>query len=482
MRWAVSFALIALAQAQPAVRKPPKLPHAVQQVVDLAMTAPAEFAADAILRLLASRSIADADARREYAELAFRLAARSARPYRSRLLVGIAADTDAGYRAGAAQLGLDALSLETRAVTAALEIDPKLARELFAQIRRDPLEPLTCKAQLIPDLSAYYELVPRMAQLLKAAERQRGEQAAFFQVQIEHITSHSELAPAAQAIASVPWTSSEFEVVAGAFLSRMQLLKPDDRAFAASLHSINDAIAALQASARQNHANPVHIAQDYRAYLVTNFKAPRCTDDSAGRLRQVFGDTDEVFGPAIRGELAALTPEETRAVKVESGAEQQPLWQSEASKRIFAQCLSLRRGHDGITLSAEARATREWKRELSDLLSALRDWGATSEENETIYFREKAVVFQALIELAPGGEEREHVVAAYIDFLKSSGIQQNDPVEWYSQARSTLQRLRPTQPSKAARLEAMYSASGNAILRLEAALDALAPDYSLFQK
>ncbi|HEX4593285.1 MAG TPA: hypothetical protein VH157_03370, partial [Bryobacteraceae bacterium] len=64
------FAGALLSQAQ-------KLPEPYQSIVELAHSAPPEFAADALLRVVESGKIADRNTKRDLAEQAFRLAASS---------------------------------------------------------------------------------------------------------------------------------------------------------------------------------------------------------------------------------------------------------------------------------------------------------------------------------------------------------------------------------------------------------------------
>src|SRR6185369_4249987 len=107
-------------------------------------------------------------------------------------------------------------------------------------------------------------------------------------------------------------------------------------------------------------------------------------------------------------------------------------------------------------------------------------WRSSAEKSEDDYYHQRAIVYEALLELTPQGDMRNRVFDEYVAFLRGSNLQTQNPVEWYWHARSTINRLRPTQPTEAARLLTAFAASGNLILTLEALLDRIAPDNSMF--
>src|SRR5579884_912542 len=95
------------------------------------------------------------------------------------------------------------------------------------------------------------------------------------------------------------------------------------------------------------------------------------------------------------------------------------------------------------------------------------------------YFHEKAIVFEALLELTPPGELRDRVLENYIGFLQGSNLAQQSPVEWFWHVRATVDRL-ATNRAAAAQLQSALARSGNVILALEAILDEKFPRYSMF--
>ena len=103
-------------------------------MVDLAHAAPPEFGADALLRLVESGKIVGRDAQRDLVEQAFGLAVSAKFPVRKRHLPGTTLDSRAGSLSQAYGMKLDALSLQSRAVSDMVRIDPAEARKLIQEI------------------------------------------------------------------------------------------------------------------------------------------------------------------------------------------------------------------------------------------------------------------------------------------------------------------------------------------------------------
>ncbi|MGH7247874.1 MAG: hypothetical protein ACREH9_07190, partial [Pseudomonadota bacterium] len=83
----------------------PRIPADLDRLIDLSHSAPPEFAADALLRIVESGRVADRDTRRDLVEQAFELATRAQIPFRRVPLPRGAVDTRAGYRGRSMQLG-----------------------------------------------------------------------------------------------------------------------------------------------------------------------------------------------------------------------------------------------------------------------------------------------------------------------------------------------------------------------------------------
>ena len=164
-----SFAVFALlvaaspsvaAAQQPDLSRPAREPTIEALVFDVA-GGPAEFSADLLIRLAGSPAVADPEWKRELLETAF-LRAYGVHDSHKRAAPGAAVDSRAGGFTRAYATGLDALTLQVRAVLGMIPLDPARARELFEWIDFY-LPPASCSDLLIPVADEYYAALGTIA-------------------------------------------------------------------------------------------------------------------------------------------------------------------------------------------------------------------------------------------------------------------------------------------------------------------------------
>jgi hypothetical protein len=473
---ALLLAALALPLCAAEQNKPkPKLPPELENVYAMALAAPPEFAANALLRL--SERVSDPGLLTDVVTMAFSLAAAAHHPLRLEPLPGTEPDTAAASLGNALRLGLDGLSLQSRAVRQMLAINPVRGRELFNQMRRPALSRATCETALRPDVSAYYEALTAVAQTgFTPAERARTEDISFVTGALSRVAFVSELAPAATLVASLSWPRNQFEIAAGVLASRLDSMDVDSRAYLASAKSIDDAIGQVVLKAKSMGSLTEPLAAAYRGFITKHLLAPRCGDLEFTAGRFVQGGVTEIFGEEIRGELPPLSSDETAPESILEGETAVArYWQSEPAQRVFQECMRLRQAPDGTNYNEAARRSREWSRQFGDVLNSMAGWKASDENSEADYFNQKATVYQALLELAPSGDASERVMASFVAFLRNSTLQQRSPVQWYWHARGALDRVRADQPDQAARIVAAFRTSGSIILMLDSMLDDVAP-------
>ena len=414
------------------VAEPAKLAEPYQTIVGLAHAAPPEFAADALLRVEESGKIADRDARRELIEEAFRLAGAAKFPLRMRGIQGSLVDTRSGYLSLAYDLKLDALSLEGRAVRDMLALDAAKARELFQQIPRPALQPLTCDDALVYQVPEFYETLALIANgAFTAKEREKEEHVHFLLDYIGVATSPAQLAPLARVIKTASVTPQQREILWTKFNGLLENIQPDGRSFAASLPDIAREITPASRPSFEKYTQ----------------KSEGCTGD------------------AVAVSAANLAPKTPLTPKLDR------YWDSGVSQVMLDAAKQLRFAADGRPLSDADRSSREWQIQLTDFLSRLASWGPDQEKSEADYYHERSIVYEALVELIPPGPQRDTAMQAYLDFMSNSSLQQSSPVEWFAHARAMLERVRETTTGEPGKLLDEFKNSGNPILALYAALE-----------
>jgi hypothetical protein len=423
MRFGLLFIVASLGCAQDA-----KLPESFRSLVDISRGAPPEFGADALLRLVESGQISDPGVRRDLVEQAFGSAISAKFPIRKRHLPGTTLDSRAGSLAQAYGLKLDALSLESRAVSDMLRIDPAAARKLLQSIPPPRFDPLSCDDALFYDVADFYQAVGSVVNsAFTPQERAKEEDVNFLLDYIGQATNPAQLVPLARAIQGAGVNNAQREILWTKFNAMLPNLQADDRSVSGLL---------------SDPQGMDFIATAIRA------RSGGCKDDASAGTQ-----------PKISATSSGATP------KVER------YWQSAEAQRMLDDGKKLRYGDAGRVLTEAERSTPEWQQRLTDYLSALAAWGPGEEKSEADYYNEKSTVYIALVELIPPGPQRDKMLDAFIDFINNSPLQQQSPVEWYNQASFMLERVRGTRDGEPTKVRAAFERSGNAILILEAALD-----------
>ena len=466
----LSFPCAAQAKPQPTpATERPRLPPQIEQVFELAMRVPPEFAASALLRV--ESKVPEKELRRNLIDLAFSLAAKARNPVRLESVPGLSPDTRTGFLASALKLKLDAMSLQSRAVVSMLEFDPAHSRDLFMQMVRPPTGDAGCEDSLLPDVSSFYDTLATVIRRGFSVKERAEEQHVDFLVAVLNRSSGvRELEPVLKTSAALDWSRTESELLIGPLISKFSTTPTDPRSFMATAARIDSAMGQFVSKLRSLKTSPEGLVSAYRDFLVRQYRAPRCTDGEPQPQVAKDGQAREIFGPDIRGELTELGGEETTPQWLEGEMKVERFWQSATSQEILQDCLKLSRS------SEAARRGPEWSRQVTDLLARLAAWKPIGEPSNAEYFHQKATLFETLLELAPPGDLNDRVLENFMGLLKSSSMQQQDPVEWFWQARTAIERVRPGHPELDGKIRTAYRGSGSIILMLESMVEKVAPE------
>jgi hypothetical protein len=383
------------------------------------------------LRIAESGKLADRNARRELIEHAFQLAVSAKFPVRMEGLRGTTTDTASGSLSQAYALKLDVLSLQSRAVLDMLPLDPSKARELFGEIVKPTLAPLTCDDALVYEPSDYYPaLLAVVNGTFTPKEKAKEEHVNLLLDALAQVTSPSQLAPLAGAIQSAAVTAEQRQILWARFGGLLENMQPDERSFAVSLPALMSlGVPQIQAQ-------------------ITKFQQKNhgCETDIAA--------SSNPSAPAAK----------TSAPKLDR------YWQSGTAKQLLQAGQKLRFRSSNELLTDADRATPEWQQQLSDYLNLIADWTQDEQESDAVFYHEKCIVFTALLDMVPSGPQNDTILADYVDFIGNSGLYQQSPAEWYVEPHTVLDRSLPNSSLHLKILKA-YRDSGNPVLALEVALE-----------
>lgn len=426
MRFAALLLVPILFSAEPA-----KLPEPFRSISDLAGAAPPEFAADALLRIAESGKLSDKSARKQLIEQAFQLAVSAKFPVRMEGLRGTTTDTASGSLSQAYALKLDVMSLQSRAVMDMLPLDPSKARELFGQIVKPTLAPLTCDDALVYEPADYYQALAAVVNgTFTPKEKAKEEHVNLLLDALAQVTSPAQLAPLAGAIQGAAVTAEQRQILWARFGGLLENMQPDERSFAVSLPALMSlGVPQIQAQItkfqQKNHGCETDIA------AASNPSAP------AAKTNQPKLDL---------------------------------YWQSGTAKQLLQAGQKLRFRSSNELLTDADRATPEWQQQLSDYLNLIADWTQDEQESDAVYYHEKCIVFTALLDLVPSGSQSDTILADYVDFIGNSGLYQQSPAEWFVEPHTVLDRSLANSALHLRILKA-YQDSGNPVLALEVALE-----------
>src|ERR1039457_3647548 len=273
------LAFACLAASASAASRPPIF----ADLADRARAQPAEFAADALLRIADAPTPADVAWKREILEDAFHLAAGAQQPLGRRNWTGKPGSLfDKAYAQG-----LDACTLQCKAVHAMLAIDYKKARELFGEIPPPQIPRLTCEDALVYDVSIFYATVGEVAaRAFSAKEVAQEEPFHLLQRYAADVTSPAQAAPIARMLVGASLKPAQFEALVDSFAGALVQLSGDDRSSSATIAGDADAaIAGLSAECARRRIDAQPLLEAWRAYLARQLSGARCADSVAQGVR-----------------------------------------------------------------------------------------------------------------------------------------------------------------------------------------------------
>ena len=411
----------------------PQLPEPYRSIAGMAYSAPPEFAADALLRIVEYGRLADPGQKRDLVEQAFRLAVSARFAVRMIGLPGTTADTRSGSLSKAYGFKLDTLSLQSRAVRDMLVLDPSKGRELFQDIARPVLAVLTCDDALVYEVSDYYQAMGAVANsAFTPKERARGEHLNFVLDAIGQTSSPAQLAALIPVVESASVTPPQREALWAKLNAMFESLRPDGRSFAASLAGLRsvevpELRGGLEAYAQQGHG---------------------CEHDS-------------IPSPSVNATPRPADPDATPKVE--------HYWQSAEAQQLFQAGQKLRFTPQKDLRSDEDRASAQWQQQLADYLGRLNTWTPGLEKSEADYYHQKCDVYQSLVELVPAGPQQDRLLEDYVAFLSNSNFYQQSPVEWFVGPEALMERVQG-DGKQLRNVLAAFLNSGNPVLALEARL------------
>lgn len=443
----------------------------------MARHVPAEFAADAMIRV-ASNAKLDPRLRVKLLTEAFHRAAGAQHPLKMRGSITQPGDTG-GYLERAYQQDLDAMSLRMRAVKQMLPIDGAKATKLFFSVARPAVPAVHCEEIVVYDVSAYYE---GLGAIIKLG---RQSAASVLKGRVDPITSAAQIAPVARLLQQAGLNDSDLQALTLSFASNLRKIGGDDRSFTYYAPGTGPAMLALVEELKTRHLDPLPLMEAYRLYLVHNLTADRCADGHlifngpitvnlfTGQPVEVLGwnaakfFADKILMPPVE----PLTEQETTPKSLEGFATGVHACTDPQCKHLDELSRSLIFNDDGTPTAESQKDNEAWRSGFQAALTALEAWQPGKGQDDEV-FRDKNWLYNGLYAMSLG-HGRDLVVDSWLAYLKHSRDTESDRAQWFLPISALIGRsaLDPSNTKLAGQLRAQ----DDPLIALYVAVEALAP-------
>jgi hypothetical protein len=436
----------------------PLLPAETMELIHEARSLDPEFSADSMLRLAGSRVIVEPLWKRQLIEEAFRAGLHAQLPYRK---TG-EETTDARASRAYWSNGLEALTLQTRAVEAMLELDSQRARAMFDEIPTPAVPALTCQETGAPIFSGYYETAAHIVERSFTAE-QRGtlQHIHFLERVIAEMQSPAHVTPTVKLIFKAPVTSEEREELVAAFASMLPRINGTPRVFGSATFQLVPVSAPVRLPPGVNGLPPLLEAAPgqlppqvvatapallpaLRSYIVRHVSGPRCSEDVRARqLPSVVNDFNYLVSALDPGASTykPISQDEAKPASDAGTYERHYWWQSARSKQVLDALKWLNHGNRNLPgesrfFTLEERTSEEWNTHFVDTLRLIEGWKESEESSAEDWFGMVSEAYEMLAEKAPQGRQRDAAMARYLNFMETHYASIANHNLWFTQLKS----------------------------------------------
>ena len=400
----------------------------ILDLVRRARELPADFAADALIRLAGSPRIVDNDWRRELIDDAFGRAYGAQAPYARASNLGVPRDSRQGAELFSYTTALTRLTLQVRAAQFMLLLDRNHARELFGAIDLR-LSPGRCEDALVPAVDEYYSAASLFAS--QAFGDNRGDAIRFLELYLWRAHLPSEMPAIARAVQRFRARPDEAPYLEGVIRWILDKGSLDPRGFSSADLDIVSRIADLQKADHDLGVTGSHLMAALREYLLAQLKGPRCGDSITEALMPAS------FNAALKRVNA---DDEVKPIDDGRGALPSPMlgvaridlyWQTPEARQLRLDLLRLH-GPDRLPLPIKVRRTREWRDDAERLLVDLELWQGHREASGRDFFYQKSVLFSDLTDLMPISTVRGRALRSFVEFLRVADLDGDNRGLWFA--------------------------------------------------
>lgn len=467
--------LLILAQALSSeAGRQPRQPPEVSILVDQARALPAEFRADSLLRLANSSLVTPASRKQELIEEAYWSGSHASLPY----LQHADGRSDSVIQNVVRANGLEALTLQARAVQAMLPLNPVKALRLFDQMPTLGLPKLNCSIATTPDVIAYYRTGMFLFQsAYTAKQRTNGDDLALLRQFVGSVEAPAQVPPALEMLFAVKLASDQRRDLLSLLAAQLQEISRSDREYGAA----EAALISAMASDQIGQSDTAVLLPALRSYIVRHVSAHRCTDNLtvAGKMAKSavqFNVLVVKFDPT-ESRYKPISAEEAKATGDDGTYQKNPTGQSPNSQAVTEALRWLDHdesvpGSQVVRWTLKQRSSEDWLEHYDDAAKLVHDLKETDESSAEGFFCMKADALNLLATLLPPGPTSDKAMEEYREFLEEYYPSIQNPNLWFTMFRHMLYTARfADNPKEKAWILDELARSSNPIIALYARLE-----------
>jgi len=451
---------------------PSRSPEALA-LVDQARALPSEFRADTLLRLAESPLVTEASWKQELIEEAYWSGSHAFLPY----LQHADGRSDSVIENAVRANGLEALTLQAKAVHALLPLNPDKALRLFDQMQFLSLPNLNCSTAPTPDVTAYYQTgVLLFEGSFTAKQRTNGDDISLLRQLVGAIQAPAQVPPALEMLYSVSLVSDQRRDLLSLLASKLHEISRSDREYGASEAGLVSAIDNITLS------EAAVLLPALRSYIVRHISARRCTDNmpAAGKMArsaEAFNSLVDKLDPA-ESRYKRISAEEAKATG-DDGTYQKDLTEESPSSQAITEALrwldhdESAPGTQVVHWTLKQRSGEDWLEHYDDTVKLVNDLKESDETSLEAFFCMKADDLNRLATFPPPGPTRDKAMDEYREFLEDYYPSIQNPNLWFTMFRHMLYTARfSDDPKNKMWILDSLARSSNPIIAIYAKLEA----------
>jgi hypothetical protein len=417
----------------------------IRDIVDSALVAPPELAADILLKLIERGHISDSKWKREVLDIAWNLAPLATYPFEIEPALETSSESEAASLSTAVNTGLSTAALQARIISQVARLDAKEAREMFRQMHPPEAESPSCATDRYTSHRAYFQALKTAANTFSVEEIRNGDKAVFLTDAFRFVVNPEDFELSLDILINEHTVNdTEFQQLMMQWAGMLAEARFPDRLFSSrSLDGIATPLlyrGDLRVEAREDAFRAL------RSYLVRHAHADRCRESESKTVeeeglrlllnkriapRPAAPPKTEEGKPDPKAAMLSVAIPLISIDDIKAGNFGDSARIMRYSDPNDSRIQEMKSDYSHLRFADEAqRGGSTWNEEALQFLNKLERWSKPLGHSNREFLFEKAQWYGALVYAAGDGELRHLFLDSYVKFLVGSPVERESPPEW----------------------------------------------------